>query len=431
MPELTLSPPIEPPPAPRGRRRRASAALRWAAPALLAYAAVRLIGLAILWAAALSAGRSPYHLLTRRWDAVWYARIAERGYGFEVVMPNGDIHSDRAFFPLLPALERGLAEISPLAPADAGLLIGWLSSLAAAWGVFAVGDRLYGRRAGVVLAALWGVAPTAFVQSMAYTESLFTALAAWTLYAVLTGRWVWAGALAVPAGLSRPSGAAVVAALWIPAALILFRAWRARRARSGAAAGTEAAAATAGREGRETATAAVGPGGAAPYGLGRLLLGVALAPLGWVSYVVFVAVATGSPTGYFDVQRQWGNGFDGGLALAGFVVEHLTGPVPLAGVGLCVALALPLWLLVLSARGPRRQPLAPLVYAGVVVLTSLVGSGYFGSRPRLMMPAFPLLLPPALALLGLSVRRIAVIVGVAALASGAYGAFTLLGSGPP
>ncbi|NEE43362.1 hypothetical protein G3M55_01925, partial [Streptomyces sp. SID8455] len=87
------------------------------------------------------------------------------------------LHSDLAFFPLLPALERGISEVTPLTLGGAGLLIAWTAGLLAAWGVFAVGAHLHGRRTGVVLAGLWGVYPTAFVQSMAYTETLFTALA--------------------------------------------------------------------------------------------------------------------------------------------------------------------------------------------------------------------------------------------------------------
>lgn len=80
----------------------------------------------------------------------------------------------------------------------------------------------------------------------------------------------------------------------------------------------------------------------------------------------------------------------------------------------------------------QRQPLPLLVYGIAIVVISLIGSGYFGSRPRLMMPAFPLLLPPALALLRLrTTARTAAVVAVPALASAAYGAWTLLGTGPP
>ncbi|WP_240796471.1 hypothetical protein [Streptomyces sp. RFCAC02] len=373
---------------------------RAAAPALLVYAAVRAVGLLVLagWAAA--EGRSPHTLLSARWDSVWYTRIAENGYGYEIRLPDGDVHSDLAFFPLLPALERAVAAVSPLSAGDAGLLVGWTASLAAAWGIWAVGRLVSGRSAvGVVLVALWAAYPTAFVQSMGYTEALFTALAAWALYAVLTGRWVTAGLLAAVAGLARPSGAAVVAAVWIPAVVAYVM------ARRGEAAGA--------------------PGGR-PWG--RVLLGVALAPLGWFGYVAYVGVRQGSVLGYFDVQAGWGNGFDGGLALLAFVVDNLTSTV-VGGLGLIAALALVGWLVVLGVR--QGQPLPLLVFTAVMVVTSLVGSGYFGSRPRLMMPAFGLLLPAAVALVRLRRGRCAAVLAAAALASGAYGAFTLLGSGPP
>lgn len=389
-------------------RGRAAAALAAAAPALGAYAVVRIVGLVVLWAAASAAGKDAPHLLSERWDSLWYQRVAENGYGYTVTLPDGGIHSDLAFFPLLPALERGIAEVTPLGLPAAGLLVAWTAALLAAWGIFAVGARLYGRRAGVVLAALWGVYPTAFVQSMAYTETLFTALAAWSLYAVLTRRWIVAGALCVLAGLTRPSAAALIAALAVTAAVTLVREYR-----------------TGGGNG-----AGGGGGGGNGAGMirrnGRMLLGVVIAPLGWLAYVVFVAVREGRPFAYFDVQAQWGNSIDGGAALASFILG-----LPLPGMlGLCAALAALGWLVSLCVR--RRQPLPVLVYAIAVVVISLIGSGYFGSRPRLMMPAFPLLLPPAVALLRLrSTARTAAVVAVLAVASAAYGAWTLLGTGPP
>ncbi|MFD3819545.1 hypothetical protein ACFWRZ_31165 [Streptomyces rubiginosohelvolus] len=376
---------------------RVAAAFRAAAPALAVYAAARALGLLAFWAAASAAGKDPLGPLSGRWDSVWYQRIAEHGYRYTVTLPDGSVHSDLAFFPLLPALERAVSTVTPLTLGGAGLLVAWTAGLLAAWGVFAVGSQLRGRRTGVVLAALWGVYPTAFVQSMAYTETLFTALAAWALYAVLKGRWIVAGALCVFAGLTRPSAAALIAALAITAAVTLVREYRDERR--------------------------VGP---VLRRNARMIAGVALAPLGWLAYVVFVAVREGSPVAYFDVQAQWGNNIDGGRALAAFIAGL---PWP-AALGLCAALGLLGWLVVLCVR--QRQPLPVLVYAITIVVISLIGAGYFGSRPRLMMPAFPLLLPPAVALLRLrTTGRTAAVLAALACASAAYGAWTLLGAGPP
>ncbi|MGV9853974.1 hypothetical protein ACWDWU_35230 [Streptomyces sp. NPDC003442] len=376
--------------------RAAGRALRRAAPALLAYAGTRLLGLVVLAIWGAFADKSPHQLLSARWDSLWYTRIAEEGYGYTLHLPDGAVHSNLAFFPLLPALERVISAIAPLGAADAGLLVSSVTSLFAAWGIFAIGDLLYGRRVGVTLAVLWGVLPVGIVQSMAYSESLFTALAAWGVYAALTRRWLWAGLCAALAGLTRPVGAAVVAAVWVAAAVELLpdgrwrQAWRNDRS---------------------------------------LLAGVVLAPLGWLGYVVWVALRTGSVTGYFDVQNGWGNGFDGGLAFAGFIGGLLIEPPFVGGLGLLLGVGALIWLAVRCVR--QRQPLPLLAYGGAVLVLALTAKGYFGSKPRLLIPAFPLLLPIAVALARLRPVRSALILGSVGLASAVYGAFWLHGSGPP
>jgi hypothetical protein len=381
-------------------------ALRRAAPALAGYAAVRALGLLALFLWSGARDKSAYTLLTARWDALWYVRVAESGYGYEVRLANGDVHSNLAFFPLLPWLERLVAAVSPLSYADGGFLVTLLASLAAAWGVFAVADHVYGRRAGVCAVLLWAVLPVGIVQSMAYSESLFTALAAWSLYAVLTGRWITAGTLALLAGLTRPVGLAVVAAVWVTAAAAFVQ--------EGRTAGPHATGTPAGRRTRT-----------------RRALAVLLAPLGTAGYVLWVGHRTGrGPLGYLDVQAGWRNGFDGGYAFARFVAEKFTSfPAALAGLGLILGVASVVWLYGIGVR--QRQPLPLLVYTGVVTALALCASSYFGSKPRLLLPAFPLLLPLAVALARARIRRSATVLGCVAVASAVYGAFWLNGSGPP
>ncbi|MET9843665.1 glycosyltransferase family 39 protein [Streptomyces ossamyceticus] len=391
--------------------RPAPPLLRRAAPALLGYAAVRTLGVVALtlWSAARD--KSALTLLSARWDALWYTRVAELGYGYEVRLPNGDIHSNLAFFPLLPWLERAVSAVTPLSYAHAGLAVGTLASLGAAWGIFAVVDLVYGRRAGVCAVLLWAVLPVGIVQSMAYTEALFTALAAWSLYAVLTGRWVTAGALAALAGLTRPVGLAVVAAVWAAAITSYVRQRHLDPAPS---------------SGRNRSPEASGGTPWWPRALGMLL-----APLGAGGYVLWVGERTGKgPLGYLDVQAGWRNGFDGGYAFARFIADKFTSfPSALAGVGLIAGVAAVVWLYVICVR--QGQPLPLLVYAGVVTALALCASSYFGSKPRLLMPAFPLLLPLALALARARTPRSAAVLGGVAAVSAVYGAFWLNGSGPP
>ncbi|GGZ63245.1 membrane protein [Streptomyces inusitatus] len=368
----------------------AQEALRRARPALLLYIGVRALCLAVLFLWSSLAGRDARVLLAERWDSLWYVRVVEHGYDFTLTAPDGRVLSNMAFFPLLPWLERGVSALTPLGPPDAGLLISAVAGPLAAWGIFRLVAELHGERPALFTVALWAALPVGIVQSMAYSESPFVALAAWALYATVRGNWLAAGVLASLAGLTRPVGLAVAAAVWVTALTL----WR--------------------REG-------------APRG--RMALGMALAPLGAAGYVLWAGSRTGSLLGYLDVQAEWGNGFDGGLAFARFVGGLLAGPGFPGGVALLAGVALVIWL---YAKGvAQRQHLALLVYCGIVVALALGASGYFGSKPRLLLPAFPLLIPPALALARARPATARAVIGGAAAIAAVYGAFWLNGSGPP
>jgi Dolichyl-phosphate-mannose-protein mannosyltransferase len=346
---------------------------------------------------AAASGRDAFHRLVS-WDAQWYRGIAEHGYGF-VRAHDGRLLADYAFSPLYPSLERLVAEVARLGYTDAGLLVSWVASLFAAWGIFAVGEHLYDARTGVLTACLWAALPVGVVESMAYSESLFTALAAWALYAVCRHWWLAAGFLGCLAGLTRPVGLAVVAAVAVPAVLASREALR-RRSSS------------------QRRWDRLAPPAAA-----------ALAPLGWLGYVGWVGWQRGGPTGYFDVANGWGNGIDGGATFAHWVWRLLTGSSAVSGVAVCVGVAVLLCLL--AAGCWQRQPLPLLIYSVVILVAAFATSGYFGSKPRYLLPAFPLLLPVARWLARQSpVLRTSVVMLLAA-ASSVYGAVWLLGPGPP
>jgi hypothetical protein len=101
----------------------------------------------------------------------------------------------------------------------------------------------------------------------------------------------------------------------------------------------------------------------------------------------------------------------------------------LSGIAVCAGVGLVLGLLATSFW--QRQPLPLVVYSTVIVAAALATSGYFGSKPRYLLPAFPLLLPLARRL---GRQRFAVrsaVVVLLAVASSVYGATWLLGPGPP
>ncbi|MFK8910653.1 hypothetical protein ACJA3G_26920, partial [Streptomyces sp. YS-3] len=150
----------------------------------------------------------------------------------------------------------------------------------------------------------------------------------------------------------------------------------------------------------------------------------ALAPLGWCAYVLSVGARRGDPLGgYFAVQAAWTSRFDFGRGSLRFVRKLATGPFDL---GYTMAFLITVAALLLFALFVlERPPLPLLVYTAVLLLITVGGSGFFESKPRFLLPAFPLLLPLAAALT--KARTGAAVTVTAALAglSFAYGAYLL------
>jgi hypothetical protein len=350
------------------------------------FVAVRSLVMGWLCLVADHAHRSGWDVLTK-WDAQWYAGIAAHGYGVVRAGAEGRILSDEAFFPVYPWTERLVSGCTGLSYVDAGLVVSALAGVVAAAGIFAVGNVVVGRRAAVFATVLWAALPVGVVQSMAYSESLFTALAAWAVFAVLREGWVVAGALACAAGATRPQGIAVVAAVVVTASAAPRR-----------------------RRGRRWA--------------------VLVAPLGLLGYLGWVGWRHAAPSGYLQVSEGWGNHLDGGRAFVRWTGALLAaGQVPLTGI--LVVVGLGLLVTAVTWSFVQRQPLPLLLLSIILVALALTTSGYFGSKPRYLIPAFPLLFPPAQ---WLASRRPPVggaVVAACSTAAAIYGAVWLLGSGPP
>ena len=389
---LTPQPAAEPP-TPRSRRgvrrirgwlARASIALRAAAPALVGYALARVVGLLVLLDVVRKQNLGLVDALTV-WDAGWYLQIAERGYdGRLQQLADGRIdYTNLAFFPLYPGLIKCLT-LTGLTPVIAGLAISFVAGLAAAWGLFAIGTALYDRRVGTVFAVLWAALPHAVVESMVYAEAVFTALAAWSLYAVLRRRWLLAGALCLLAGLTRPTAAALVAAVGLAATVALLR--------------------------RQD--------GARPW------VCAALAPVGLLGFFAFVGVRLGRADGWFHIQRTaWSSRTDDGSWVLQYFLTTLKPDVLLGDLVVTVLLATGLVLIVLLVL--QRAP-APLVaYAAAVYALTVTTAAYYFTKGRLLLPAFPLLLPLAVPLARAGWGALAVVLPALALASGWYGAYLL------
>lgn len=362
---------------------------RGTAVATLAFLGARLIGVTGLAVWAWSTGRAPLGLLAAGGDARWYRALAEHGYDAAPALLPDPGRSPLAFFPLYPWLIRTVDTALPTGPALAALLVSWTAAAIAAAGLFRVGALLHGPRAGVALAALWGVLPHAVVESMAYSESVFTACAVWGLYAAMAGRWLPAAALAVAAGLARPTGIAVAVAV---------------------CAGTAAEALRRRRSGEPVP--------------GSLLLALLTAPVGWCGYVLWAGARSGAgPTGYFAVQRAWGSHYDFGAGTLRRLADSVAaGDVAPAG---AAALAVTVLCVLLVAGVRQGQPLSLLLYTATLVAIVLGGDGYVHSRPRFLLPAFGLLLPPALLVSRLRPSAAAALLSAAAAGSALCGCYLL------
>ena len=371
--------------------RRAGRVLLIVAPALLLYAVLRAAGLLVLWAYAAADHRDVWELLNR-YDAAHYAGIVVRGYDPAIPLQiDGTAGiTNLAFFPLYPFLVGQVDRWWGTGVPTAQLVVAWAAGLAAAWGLYAVGVQLRDRRTGVALAGLWAVVPHALVESMGYTETLFTALAAFCLVSVLRGRWLTAAVLCILAGLTRPTGVALIAAVGLAALVAVCRRPRTWRA----------------------------------------WLAIPLAPLGFYGFVAWVGERLGRTgdyltEGYLYVQSDaWKMSFDGGASSVHSLGRVLTRPQPLAVYVTTAVVLLGVALLVLAALD--RVPWPLLVYAVVIVVIVIGGADYYHAKARLLLPAFPLLLPVAYALGAARARTATVVFVVLTAFSAFYGVYLCL-----
>jgi hypothetical protein len=280
------------------------------------------------------------------WDAAWYRALAEDGYA---VHGTGAVR----FFPLLPALARGVAGGLRLPVWAVLVAISWLCALLFAALLHRLvldetGDEVTARRS----AWLIQLVPGANVLVLGYTEALAGMLAVGFFLALRGGH---RPLLAVPAGLLsgllRPTGLLLA----VPAAVELLQRWRAAPPR-------------------------------------RLVLTAAAlsAPLGTAAYLGWSWWRWGDPLLPYRVQA--------GADLRGGIVDvqwrYLTHTSP-GGYPWPLVLAL----LAIAAAGlwlcARRLPLSYTAWTASGLLVSATAFG-FHSLPRYVASLFPLVIVAAM-----------------------------------
>ena len=339
--------------------------LSLAATGMLVFAGIRVLSVAI---AAFLLGHGNYrqrHWSLVRWmrssDGGHYTSIAAHGYTY----PAGQLAHASVFswFPGYPAVIDSVAWLPGVTIVAAGLLVTAVAGLAAAWGLTALGMKLTGDpRISLLMVALWAVAPSSTVLSMMYAEALFCALAIWALVALVSRRWLTAGALTLVAGTVRSTALALILAVCVAALIAVIQAVRARQ----------------------------------PVVLWwRPVAAALLAPLGLLGYLGYVALATHRLDGWFWVEKHTCHMvFDWGTSTLRVARGTLLGTPSVAQVLVVAAISaatlLTLWSLT------ERIPVYLHVYTIVIVIMALsTSANWISSKPRFMLPAVLLALPLA------------------------------------
>jgi hypothetical protein len=316
--------------------------------------------------------------LTREDDAAWYANIAQHGYPRSEV---GFFH----FYPGYPAAIDTIAWIPGVGVARAGIAVTAVTGLVAAAGLARLGLRLTGdARTSLLLVALWAVAPGAMVLSMAYSEALMCALAAWALVAVVDRQWITAGVLTMLAGTVHSSAVALIAAVEVAALIALVGAARTERLTLG--------------------------DWLRPFAAG------VMAPLGLIGFWAFVTLRQAQPGGWLADEKGSGTSIDWGRSTWHVVSRTFLGSP--SGINLLFVLVLLAAVALAAWNLTERMPGYLKVYILVTVLLAvLTSSTFIGSKPRYLLPALLLGFPLAKVLAPVRAHVLVPMIAILAVAS--------------
>jgi hypothetical protein len=372
-------------PTSRSSFARRGAELLW--PPLAVYAATAVVQLIILSWMIPSGGPSVRDRLLQ-WDAHWYVDVAAHGYpdGFTYT-PEGDLTGNTlAFFPLYPGLVRIVHYLTGTNFETSGLIAGHLATAAALCVLYVFVKRLYDKRVALAMTVLVGGAqPMGVVFSMAYSETLFLALAVGTLLAAHRKAWPAAGLLACLTSLTRPAGIAVIVALGVAA---LMEMWKHRRL------------------------------------LFEPIAACVLACLGTPLYLLWVGLRVGETDAWFTIQDAgWGTKWDNGEAVWDFLTDTLRNGDQWIAVSTAVLIIAAVIGSLVALNRHIWPPLA--VYGLSILVMTLCQSNYYHSKLRLMLPTLLFFIPLAIVLGRAKTRTASLVLGGMCLFGMWYGAYML------
>lgn len=298
----------------------------------------------------------------RHWDGNWYINIAQSGYIHKLqVRPDGTPHlMNIAFFPLYPYLMRGVHLVTGVPVAYAGVFVSFVAGLVAVVGIYYLLKPYVGERAAIFACMLWGVVPPAFIESMVYTEALFTALCVWAMYALIREKWLTVAGLTILAGLTRSTVTMILPVVCFAALLAIVQ----RR------------------------------------GGWRAWVCLFTAPLGLLAFLGFLAQRFHRLDAWFFAQTApgWQSSFDFGAntfdVLKGLFSNllHTTSWLPFL---IATLILIPAVVITVLMVRQRKLPWQLVAWTVVTLVVALTTSGTYGAKPRFLLPAVALLAIPA------------------------------------
>jgi Gpi18-like mannosyltransferase len=300
-----------------------------------------------------AASANPLLAVWGRWDAEHYLGIAKNGYS----------GTEFAFFPLYPALIKIVGSFTG-SDLVAGLIISNAASFLGLLYLYKLIEHEYNRHVAQRATFYVSIFPTAIFFSAVYSEALFLFLTVASFYYVRERRWVMAGVFGYFAALTRSEGILLAAPLFIEWAI---------------------AAKEGGREFfRYWVDDVVKP-----------LLGLALVPLGIVTYMAYLWVVTGDPLKFSHVQAHWGRHFALPWDSIGNSITKLSHAHTQTVANQSLELAFTTLMVVALFLGLRRLRLSYSIYMALSILVPMSTSSLMS------MPRFALVLFPMFALFGL------------------------------
>jgi Gpi18-like mannosyltransferase len=301
------------------------------------------------------------------WDGRWYKLIAANGYQYHFAYKHHVLqYSSIAFFPGYPMLMAAVHAVTGLSVGSAGILISWVAAPVAAAGIYAALRQFVAENVALCAVALWGVLPIAYIEVLAYTESTYTAFAAWGIYALVRKRWLTAGLLAGLAGLTHSTAVVLIGVVGLAA---LVELWQRR-----------------------------GDGFAA---LWRPAAACLLAPAGILGFFLFLWEHTGIADAWFKSEKAgtWDASFDFGhqtfSVLWHQVSEQQNYGKSTPAYLVATAVIVPLAVSVVALWRRRVLSWQVLVWVTLSLASTVLTSGIYSSKARFLLPLFPLLLPAA------------------------------------